>query len=55
MDEYAVQASLAAADVLMVNPLDADPVNHGGSFRFQNGKTVARIPFDQEGILLVEI
>ena len=55
VDEYAVQASLAAADVLMVNPMDAAPVNHGGSFHFRNGKTVARIPFDQEGILIVEI
>ena len=53
LDEYATQASLAANDVLMVNPIDHDPTNHGGSFHFHNGKTVARIPFDQEAILVV--
>ena len=55
LDEYAAQAALAAEDVLMVNPLDAAPVNHGGSFRFRNGKTAAGIPFDREGILTVEV
>ena len=55
IDEYAVQASLAAKDALMINPIDEAPVNHGGSFHFQNGKTVESIPFDKEGILIVEI
>ena len=55
LDEYAVQSALAANDVLMINPLDNDPVNHGGSFRFHHGKTIARIPFDQEEILIVDI
>lgn len=55
LEEYAHQASLAAKDVLMINPIDIAPTNHGGSFHFQNGKTVARIPFDQEDILTVEI
>ncbi len=55
LDEYAVQASLAAKDVLMINPIDADPINHGGSFHFRNGKTAAKIPFDLEEILIVEI
>ena len=54
LDEYAAQAALVAKDVLMVNPIDNDPMNHGGSFHFHDGKTVARIPFDQEGILIVE-
>ena len=55
LDEYAVQSALAANDVLMINPIDNDPVNHGGSFRFHHGKTIARIPFDQEEILIVDI
>lgn len=55
LDEYAVQASLAADDVLMINSIDNEPVNHGGSFYFHGGHTAARIPFDQEGILVVEI
>ena len=44
-----------AKDILMINPIDNAPVNHGGSFHFHDGKTVAKIPFDQEGILIVEI
>lgn len=55
IDEYAAQAALAAKDVLMVNPIDSAPVNHGGSFHFHNGRTAARIPFDEEGILIADI
>ena len=55
LGEYAAQASLVASDVLMVNPIDKEPLNHGGSFHFQDGKTVARLPFDNEGILIVEV
>ncbi len=55
LDEYAAQSLLAAGDVLMINPLDNEPENHGGSFHFHHGKTAARIPFDQEGILIVDI
>ena len=54
LDEYAVQAALAAPDVLMVNAIDHDPESHGGAFRFQNGKTTDRIPFDREQVLIVE-
>ena len=39
----------------MINPIDQDPANHGGSFHFHNGQTVAKLPFDQEGILIVEV
>ena len=55
LDEYAAQAALAAKDVLMVNPLDNEPVNHGGAFHFRGGQTVEKLPFDQEGILIVDI
>ena len=55
LDEYAAQAELAASDVLMINPMDSKPVNHGGSFHFRNGRVIAGIPFDREGILIVEI
>ena len=54
-DEYAAQAALAASDVLMINPIDNKPVNHGGSFHFHDGQTVAKIPFDLEGILTVNV
>lgn len=53
--EYAQQALLAANDVLMVNPIDSHPINHGGSFHFRNGKIAERIPFDQEKILIVDL
>ena len=55
IDEYAAQAALAAEDTLMVNPLDRDPVNHGGAFRFQKGKLTERTPFDEERILIVRV
>lgn len=55
LDEYAAQAALAAKDVLMINPLDNEPENHGGSFHFRDGRIIARLPFDKEGILIVNI
>lgn len=54
LDEYAAQAALAAPDVLMINALDRDPVNHGGSFRFRDGKVTARTEWDREQILITE-
>lgn len=55
LEAYAKQASLVAEHVLMINPIDHAPKNHGGSFYFRNGKVLSRLPFDQEGILIVEI
>lgn len=39
----------------MINPIDNAPVNHGGSFHFHQGQTIAMIPFDKEEILIVDI
>lgn len=55
LDEYAAQAALAAKDVLMINPIDNEPENHGGAFHFRDGQIVKRLPFDKEEILLVNI
>lgn len=55
LEEYAAQAALAAKDVLMVNPMDEEPVSHGGAFFFQNGRIAERLPFDREGILIVDL
>ena len=55
MVSYARQAALAAEHVLMVNPIDSDPQNHGGAFYFFNGTIRDRLPFDQEGILMIDI
>lgn len=52
---YARQASAAAEHVLMINPIDHDPQNHGGAFYFRGGEVIDRLPFDQEGILIVDI
>ena len=55
IDEYAAQAASVTKDVLMINPLDNEPVNHGGSFHFREGRIAAKLPFDEEGILIVDI
>ena len=55
MEAYAKQASLVAEHVLMINPIDYELQNHGGAFYFCNGKIIDRLPFDQEGILIVDI
>ena len=54
LDEYAEQALLAAKDTLLINPLDNNPLNHGGAFRFRDGKVTDKIPFDEERILIVD-
>lgn len=54
--DYAKQAALAAADVLMINSLDRGKAkNYGGSFHFRNGETIQKLPFDQEQILVVDL
>ena len=55
LDEYAEQALLGSGDTLMINPIDRNPVNHGGSFRFLDGTVAERIPFDEEQILFADI
>ena len=55
LDEYAAQAAQEAKDVLMINPLDHEPANHGGSFHFHDGQIAAKLPLDEEGILIVNI
>lgn len=53
--EYAAQALLAARETLLINPIDNDPVSHGGSFFFRNGAVAAQLPFDTEGVLMVTV
>lgn len=55
IDAYAKQASSVAKHILMVNPIDYEPRNHGGAFYFRDGKVIDRLPFDQEGILVVDV
>lgn len=40
---------------MLINPLDNDPVSHGGSFCFRNGAVAAQLPFDTEGVLMVTV
>ena len=53
--EYAKHAGSITKDVLMINSIDNNPVNHGGAFYFSNGKIVDRTDFDLEDILIVEM
>lgn len=53
--EYAAQARLAARRTLMVDPLSDDPVSHGGAFYFVDGRIEAKLPYDTEGILIVQV
>ncbi|MBR4445311.1 MAG: carbon-nitrogen hydrolase family protein [Solobacterium sp.] len=55
LDAYAAQAALAADDAVLINPIDLDPVSHGGAFCFHQGQVVSGIPFDQEDILFIEL
>jgi N-carbamoylputrescine amidase len=54
--EYAAQAFLATDHVLMINSLSDEPaVSHGGSFYFAEGKLKEKLPYDTEGILIIEV
>jgi len=53
--EYAEQALLASRKTLMVNPISRDPPAHGGAFFFLDGKIQAKLGYDSEDILIVEI
>ena len=53
LDDYARQAARAAKETLMINPIDRNPVSHGGAFRFLNGSVCERTPFDEEKILII--
>jgi len=53
--EYASQATLISDNVLMVNSLSEEPVSHGGTFFFKEGKIISRLAYDKENILMIEI
>jgi len=55
--DYAAQAALAADRVLLVDSLcrETEPDGVGGAFYFRGGRTVEKLPFGDEGILLVTL
>lgn len=53
--DYAEQAAGIADDVLMINPIDNAPVNHGGTFYFHKGKLIKRSPFDTETVEVYQV
>lgn len=53
--DYAEQAKLASSNCLMINSLSDQPRAHGGAFYFKNGEILARLEYDQEGILFLDI
>ena len=54
-NEYLEQAAKISKNVLMINSLSEDPVSHGGAFHFKEGSLVKRLPYDEEGVLLIEV
>lgn len=54
LSEYASHTSPLCREALVVNPIDRDPVNHGGAFLMSGGKIKCRLPFDTEGVLIAE-
>ena len=54
LEDYAKQAAKAAGTVLAVNSIDEETDAHGGAFRFIDGRVAERLPFDREGILIVD-
>ena len=54
LEEYAKQAALVANHVLMINPIGDEPQCHGGSFYFCKGKVLAKLPFDEETVLVID-
>lgn len=55
LEEYARHAAEVSKTTLMINPIDGETSTHGGSFRFVDGKVKDRLPFDREGILIVDV
>ena len=54
--EYAKQASLAAADTLLINSISDDPDgSHGGALHFREGAVSSSHPFDRQGILYITL
>ncbi len=53
--EYAGQAALAASKALLINSITEDPEAIGGAFCFENGQISARLPYNTEDILYVEV
>lgn len=53
--EYADQAYLAADKTLLINSISDEPEAIGGAFVFEKGKITARIPYNSERILYVEV
>jgi len=54
LQAYAAQAAQVARQALLVNSIDDSP-SHGGACWFCQGKVQEQLPFDQEGILVVEL
>lgn len=52
--EYAEQAGSVSRKTLLVNAISKDPDAHGGAFVFEGSTVAARLPFDQESILIAE-
>ncbi len=53
--EYADQAYLAADKTLLINSLTDEPESIGGAFLLEKGRITARVPYDSEQMLFVQV
>ncbi|MBR0134664.1 MAG: carbon-nitrogen hydrolase family protein [Clostridia bacterium] len=53
--EYAEHAASLCRAALVVNPIDPETGTHGAAFLFGEGCVKRRLPFDEEGTLIIDI
>lgn len=52
--EYAEHAASLCHEALVINPAETDTGTHGTAFLLSGGRVKCRLPFDKEGVLIVE-
>lgn len=55
LEEYAEHAAGLSGEALIVNPIDPETDTHGGAFLMRGGVIEKALPFDEEGVLIVEL
>ena len=55
LPDYLAKASLMSKQVLLFNSLSKNPSSIGGAYYFKDNKIMDAYPFEQEGILVIEI
>ena len=55
LPDYLAKANTISKQVLLFNSLSKEPSSVGGAYYFKNKKIQKTYPFEQEGILVIEI